>query len=56
MNLIARYPHYFLFALAVAFAVTGPMFLALGAAIGGTVMAMRQNWKRRKRDEDDRDR
>ncbi len=56
MNPIARYPHYFLFALAVAFAVTGLTTVALVAAAGGTAIAVRQTWKRRKRGKNDRDR
>ena len=53
---MARYPHYILFALAVAFVVTGLTFEALAAAAGGTAIAARQIWKRRKRGKNHRDR
>ncbi len=56
MNPIVRYPHYILFALAVAFVVTGLTTEAVVVAAGGTAIAVRQIWKRRKRDKNDRDR
>ncbi|MCH8103832.1 MAG: hypothetical protein IIB28_11835 [Chloroflexi bacterium] len=55
MNPIARYPQYLLFALAVAFVVTGLTTAAVAAAAGGTAIAVRQMWKRRKRDKNGRD-
>ena len=55
MNPIARYPQYILFALAVAFVVTGLETEAVVAAAGGLAIAGRQIWKRYKRERDGED-
>lgn len=55
MNPIARYPHYILFALAVAFVVMDLTTEAVIVAAGASAIAARQIWKRGKRGKKGRD-
>ena len=55
MNPIARYPHYILFALAAAFAITGLTTAAVVVAAGASAIAIRQMLKRGRRGKNGRD-